>query len=149
VEIGRFVDFVKNQGGVVMRSYSLDLRERVVAAVEAKEGTWKEIAARFRVSVAWITKIRRQQKDLGTLVPQTFRCGRKPILTDEQRKQLAEFVRRTPDVTLKQLREQLGVKCCLQVIWEALNKLGFTYKKIGPGGRARSPRRERAANSLA
>ena len=104
-----------------MRSYSLDLRERVVAAVEAKEGTWKEIAARFRVSVAWITKIRRQQKDLGTLEPQTFRCGRKPILTEEQRKQLAEIVRKTPDVTLKQLREQLGVKCCLQVIWDALN----------------------------
>lgn len=132
-----------------MRSYSLDLRERVVAAVEAKEGTWKEIAARFRVSVAWITKIRRQQKDLGTLEPQTYRCGRKPILTDDHRKQLAEIVRKTPDVTLKQLREQLGVKCCLQVIWDALNKLGFTYKKIGPGGRTRSPRRERAASSLA
>ena len=95
--------------------------------------------------MAWITRIRRQQKDLGTLEPQTFRCGRKPILSDEQRKQLAEIVRKTPDVTLK----QLGVKCCLQVIWDALNKRGFTYKKNGPGGGARSPRRERAASSLA
>ena len=79
--------------------------------------------------MAWITRIRRQQKDLGTLEPQTYRCGRRPILTDEQRKQLAEIVRKTPDVTLKQLRVQLGVKCCLQVIWDALNKIGFTYKK--------------------
>jgi len=31
-----------------MKAYSVDLRERVLAAVDAKEGTWKEIAARFR-----------------------------------------------------------------------------------------------------
>lgn len=94
-----------------MRSYSLDLRERVVAAVEAKEGTWKEIAARFRLSVSWITKIRRQQKVLGTLAPQTYRCGRKPILSDDHRKQLAEMVRKTPDASLMQLRKQLGGDC--------------------------------------
>jgi hypothetical protein len=61
-EVNRFREKPRR---VVMRSYSLDPEDRVVAAVEANEGTQEEIAARFRVRVAWITRIRRQQKDLG------------------------------------------------------------------------------------
>jgi transposase len=124
-----------------MRAYSLDLRERVLAAVDAKEGTWKEIAARFRVSVPWITRMARQRKELGTLEVQTHRCGRKRKLTEEHHQQLAE----DSDATLKELRERLGVTCCLEVIWDALNRLGLTYKKIGPSRGTRTPRRPRAA----
>jgi hypothetical protein len=31
-----------------MKPYSLDLRERVAAAVEHHEGSWREVARRFR-----------------------------------------------------------------------------------------------------
>ena len=37
-----------------MKAYSTDLRERVVAACDARDGTRDQIAARFSVSVAWI-----------------------------------------------------------------------------------------------
>ena len=97
--------------------------------MDAKEGTLIEIAQRFQVSAPWITKMRRQRRDLGTLEPQTHRCGRKPFLDDSQREQLAELVRNDADATLKELREQLGVACCLFVIWKASKQLGLTYKK--------------------
>ena len=113
-----------------MKAYSVDLRERVLAAVDAKEGTLIEIAQRFRVSVSWITKIRRQRSDLGTLEPQTHRCGRKPLLDDSQREQLAELIQNDADATLKELRERLGVDCCLFMIWKASREIGLTYKKI-------------------
>jgi transposase len=35
-----------------MRPYSLDLRERVAAAVENLDGSFREIARRFRVSLS-------------------------------------------------------------------------------------------------
>jgi len=135
----------ENQGRLFMKAYSVDLRERVLAAVDAKEGTWKEIAARFRVSVPWITRMARQRRELGTLQPQTHRCGRKRLLTEEHHQQLAQLVAEDSDTTRKELRERLGVACCLEVIWDALNRLGLTYKKIGPGRGTRSPRRPRAA----
>ena len=40
-----------------MVAYSVDLRERVLAAVDAGEGTQQEIAERFRVSARWIRKL--------------------------------------------------------------------------------------------
>lgn len=42
-----------------MKAYSVDLRERVWAAVDSKEGTLLEIAERFRLSVLLMTKMRR------------------------------------------------------------------------------------------
>jgi len=132
-----------------MKPYSMDLRERVLAAVDAKEGTQQEIAQRFCVSEVWIRKMKRQRRELGTLEPQTHRCGRKPSLDESQRKQLAELVAEDADATLKELRERLGVTCCLSVIWNALKQMGLTYKKNGQGRRARSPRRPEAASQMA
>ena len=40
-----------------MKAYSIDLRERVVAACDARDGTREQIAARFSVSVSWIRKL--------------------------------------------------------------------------------------------
>jgi len=37
-----------------MRPYSMDLRERVAAACDARAGTREKIAERFAVSVSWI-----------------------------------------------------------------------------------------------
>lgn len=36
-----------------MRAYSIDLRQRVVTAYDAREGTQEQLAARFAVSVSW------------------------------------------------------------------------------------------------
>ena len=40
-----------------MKAYSMDLRERVVAACDAGDDTREEIAARFSVSVAWVRRL--------------------------------------------------------------------------------------------
>ena len=75
-----------------MRAYSMDLRERVVEAAERKEGTHAELAVRFRVSVGWVKKMLSQWRRLGTLRPQTHRCGRKPRLSEADLARLAELV---------------------------------------------------------
>jgi transposase len=40
-----------------MRALSQDLRERIIAAVDHREGSRREIARRFRVDVSCITRL--------------------------------------------------------------------------------------------
>lgn len=50
-----------------MRPFSIDLRERIVAAYENQEGSYAVLAARFSVSRAVVGKFVRQQREQGTL----------------------------------------------------------------------------------
>ena len=56
-----------------MRPYSMDLRERVAAAIDAGEGSQRQVAKRFRVSVSFVTRLVQRRRDAGTLGPQTPR----------------------------------------------------------------------------
>ena len=49
-----------------MRPYSLDLRERVAAAVDHQEGSQRQIARRFRVSPSFITRLLRLRRRSGS-----------------------------------------------------------------------------------
>ena len=71
-----------------MRALSLDLRERIVAAYEAGEGSYEVIAERFSVGATVVGNFVRQKRDLGTLAPQVHRRGRKPAVSDEKRVEL-------------------------------------------------------------
>lgn len=118
-----------------MKAYDMDLRERVVAAYLAKEGTYEEVAERFCVSAAWVRKMVRQYRQLGHLRPQTHRCGRKPKLTEDDLQRLAKLADEEPDLTLEQFRARLGVACSLTTLWKALRRLWRTFKKDTAGGR--------------
>ena len=59
-----------------MRPLSLDLRERIVAAYEAGEGSHFTIGERFSVSARVVGKLVAQYRELGTLEPQTHLRGR-------------------------------------------------------------------------
>lgn len=132
-----------------MRPFSMDLRQRVIAAVEAKEGSYKRLAVRFKVSPDFIRNLVRLKRELGTLKPQTHRCGRKPTVTAEHKEQLRELVKRHPDMTLRELRDALQLDVSLTAIWFALRALKLTYKKAAPGRRAGSSRRGAKASPLA
>src|SRR4028118_751406 len=52
-----------------MRAYSNDLRQRVVAAYDAREGTQEQVAARFAVSASWVRKLLRRRRAIGSIAP--------------------------------------------------------------------------------
>ena len=52
-----------------MGPYSMDLRERVAAAIDEGEGSERQIAKRFRVSVSFVTRLLQRRRDAGTLAP--------------------------------------------------------------------------------
>ena len=56
-----------------MGPYSMDLRERVAAAIDEGEGSERQIAKRFRVSVSFVTRLLQRRRDAGTPGPQAPR----------------------------------------------------------------------------
>lgn len=115
-----------------MKSLSMDLRERIVGAYEAGEGSYSVLAKRFCVSRAVVGKFVRQERELGTLQPQVHRCGRKRLISGEKEQQLDKHVEECPDATLRERIEHLQLDCCVNTMWESLRRLGKSFKKSRP-----------------
>src|SRR4051794_15292706 len=116
-----------------MKAYSTDLRERVVAACDARDGTRNQIAARFSVSVAWVRKLIRQRRETGSIAPKPRGGGRAPAFDSEAAARLRLAVRDDDDATLEELARATGVACCASAVHRALARLGITRKKVAAG----------------
>jgi len=88
-----------------MRAYSLDLRERVVAAYEKGNNTIAEIAERYAVGQTFLKKMLRQKRENGSLERLPPRAGAKKVLSDTHRRWLAKQIKEQPDTTLAELQE--------------------------------------------
>jgi transposase len=117
-----------------MRAYSIDLRERVVAACDAGDATREQVAQRFSVSVPWIRKLLRQRRETGSIAPRPRGGGRAPAFDAEAAGRLREANRADADATLAELARAAGVACCASAVHRALTRLGITRKK-SRGGR--------------
>lgn len=116
-----------------VKTISLDLRERILAAYDDDEGTRAEVARRFRVSLGLVKKLLQQRRRLGDLRPQHHRSGCKPRIVASHQHQLRTLLAKKPDLTLKELRAATGLVCTLPAIHYVLVRLGLTYKKRRSG----------------
>ncbi len=123
-----------------MRAYSNDLRERVVAACDARDGTRQQIAARFSVSVAWIRRLLQRRRETGSIAPKPRGGGRAPAFDAEAGRRLREAVRADADATLQELARAAGVACCASAVHRALERLGITRRKSRGGRPSRTGR---------
>jgi transposase len=112
-----------------MRPYSNDLRERVAAAVDHAEGSLREIARRFRVSLSFVVRLLQRRRDADTLDPMAHGGGPPPVLGPDDRQRLEELIRDQPDATLEQLRQRGEFRCSLTTLWRAVRDLDLTFKK--------------------
>ena len=118
-----------------MVPYSIDLRWRVVMAVDAGEESQEQIARRFSVSARWIRKLLAQRAETGSIAPKPKAGGRKLLIQGEAAASLRAAVREAPDATLEELREAIGFGGCLMTVGRSLARLKITRKKVpaGPG----------------
>src|SRR3954451_23720735 len=115
-----------------MTPYSQDLRQRVLDTVQRGEGSLRQIARRFLVSVSFVTRLLRTHRDTGALEPKPHGGGNPAVLTPEDLEGLRELIRQQPDATLEECRQRLGVSCSLMTISRSLSQLGRRRKKKGP-----------------
>lgn len=110
-----------------MPPYSLDLRERVMMDVDAGMKI-QEISEKYRVTVKFISDLRRLRAETGSLEPRYSKPGPKPKLA-EHTAELAELVAAQPDASLAELRERLPVVVGTTTVWRSLRTLNYTFKK--------------------
>jgi transposase len=116
-----------------MRVISLDLRERILASYDQKEGNREEIAQRYRVSLGMVKKLLQRRRHTGDIGPRYRHCGRKPGRVAAQRQAFRQLLGRKPDMTLAELRRATALNCTLPAIHYVLEKMGLTYKKRRSG----------------
>ena len=135
-----------------MKPCPLELRERIVGAVDQHTHTMAELADLFQVSERYIYKLLQLRRDTGDLTPLPHSGGTPPLLDDAKLLHLAQLVAQYPDATLKELQTLVTRHCrvtvCLTTIWSALHKLALTLKKNTPRRRSR-PARTRGLSSPA
>ena len=112
-----------------MKPYSMDLRERVVAACEAGTDTQAEVAKRFDVSLAWLKRLLQRKRNNGSIAPQPHRGGRKPAFEGADLERLKTAVQDAPDATLQELLEKTGVVASVMAVYRALERLHCHRKK--------------------
>jgi transposase len=112
-----------------MRTLSLDLRERILASYDRKDGDRQQIAIRFGVSLGMVKKLLQQRRRTGDISPRHRFSGRKALILPAHRQEMRALLRRKPDMTLREVRAALNLGCTLPAIHYALQKIGLTYKK--------------------
>jgi transposase len=112
------------------RAYSLDLRERVVAAVAAGQSC-RTVARTFMVNVASVVKWSQRQRALGS--PAALKMGgHRPYLVARERDWVLARIAEKPDLTLRALLQGLaerGLVVSYFALWNFLQHEGVTFKK--------------------
>lgn len=121
-----------------MAAYSMDLRERVVAACDEGIDTRAEIAERFRVSESWVRRLLQRRRETGSIAPKAPGGGQAPAFGGEAAERLRRAVADRPDATLKELAIAAGVACSVSATDRALKRLGITRKKSRSGPPSRT-----------
>lgn len=112
------------------RPYSVDLRERVVRAVEAG-ASCRAAAATFAVSVSFVVKLMQRWRRRGTVAPDRYGGGKRSPLVGHAHRVLT-LVAARPDLTLEELRVGLaasGVRTSRSALGRFLHNHGLTRKK--------------------
>ena len=76
-----------------MKAISQDLRERILDTVKRGDGSLRQIAGRFLVSVSFITRLLQLHRSTGSLEPRPHGGGNPAVLGPEELEQLRELVR--------------------------------------------------------
>ena len=116
-----------------MKAYSLDLRQRVVAAYEKGKGSIAQVAEQFNVGQSFVKKMLRQKREQGSVAPRPHGGGRQPSLSEKEHHLLRQRVKEEPDVSLTELQEHLArttrVQVSLSTIHRSLRRSGLSRKK--------------------
>ena len=118
------------------KSYSMDLRERIVSYVDAGHSR-RAAASRYGVSASCAVKVVSRRAATGSVAP--ARQGRPPGggKLAAHLAALIAWVEDRPDITMLELASRLwserGVRAHPMSLSRALRKAGFSYKKNAAG----------------
>ena len=115
-----------------MSSYSVDLRKRVLAALD-RGMSRSEVVSTFQVSLASLKRWHAARRDTGNLAPKPPSGGPSPRITPVHEEDLCAQVAAFPDATLIEHTERWnaahGTSLSQWTIGRVMRRLGLTRKK--------------------
>ncbi len=114
------------------KSLSMDLRLRVVAAVEADGLSHREAADRFKVSAASVSRWRALARQKGEPRPGPLGGDRKTHVIEAHAATILEVFQARRDMSLEELRAELsgaGLSFGYGTLWRFFHRRGWTRKK--------------------
>ena len=112
---------------------SLDLRLRIVAAYEPGETTYEDIAERFDVGYATVSRLLTRQRRTGSVEPDPPGGGNPPAIPHDELSVLHALVEDDPSQTQAELAEAWFLKTGRRVsrasVGRALKRADITNKK--------------------
>ncbi len=114
-------------------AYSIELRERAVAAWEDGQMTEAQVAALFKVGEASLRRWKRLKRTTGSVAPGNHAGGVEFRVGVEHESVVRQLVDEKPDAFLEELAhdfsERTGRSCSSSSMDRALRRLGITRKK--------------------
>jgi transposase len=122
-----------------MQSYSQDLRDRVLWALERGERP-TSIARRLEISRVWVYRVRDREQKTGKRTSYQIGGHRRSRVAD-LKSEICVWIEQEPDLSLVELCKRLaqqGVSIKTGALWHQLNKWNLTFKKNPARQRART-----------
>lgn len=114
-------------------SYSGDLRRRVIAGWEAHDGSQRQLAQRFKVSLSFVRNLLRHYRQNGEIEAKQRGGHQKPTIQNEHLILIRSWVEEKNDLLLSELcdrfAESTGVRVSIPTMHRAVEKLGLRCKK--------------------
>jgi putative transposase len=134
---------------VLMSCFSLDLRERIVAAYEEGNTSIRKVAERFKVSKSVVQNLLNLKREKGDITPKKATGGQKDKLAGYE-EEIVKMVTDYPDYTLAEYceywEETTGMVVSVSSMFRFLTKQNLTLKKkhdvIGKRGQRKDSARE-------
>jgi transposase len=132
------------------KPYSIDLRERVVAAVRTGGLSCNQAAKQFGVGISTAINWMRRLRETGSVAPGQMGGHKPKAISGEHRTWLLQRIK-DGDFTLRGLVAELagrGLKVDYRSVWEFVHAEKLSFKKKPGGWRARSSRRRAPAGAV-
>ena len=132
------------------KPYSIDLRERVVAAVLSGGLSCNRAAKQFGVGISTAINWVKRQRETGSVAPGKMGGHKPKAISGEHRVWLLRRIKEG-DFTLRALVAELGergLKVDYRSVWEFVHAEKLSFKKNRGGWRARSARRRAATGAV-
>ena len=119
-----------------MKAYSIDLRQKVIDAYEAKEDSQRGLAKRFKIGYSTVQRLLKRYQAGDGIAPKPYGGGQSAKLSDPQLEQVKVIIEANNDATLVELceltAEKLQVNLSRSTMGRITQKLGFSRKKNTP-----------------
>jgi transposase len=116
-----------------MAPYSIDLRKKILSAWENKEGSQRDLAKRFNVSLSFIRDFLRRYRETNEIAAKPQGGDRRSKVKGKDEELLKTIVTEQRDIYLREIQETMkektGIDVSISSLSRTLNRLELKRNK--------------------